>query len=94
MSISRDEVEKISLLARLQLSDEELDRMTDQLGDILSYIDLLSELNTETIEPMAHAVELSNVLREDAVRPSLGREAALANAPQHDGECYLVPPVF
>jgi aspartyl-tRNA(Asn)/glutamyl-tRNA(Gln) amidotransferase subunit C len=94
MSISRAEVEKVSLLARLKLSDEELDRMTRQMGDILGYVDLLSELNTEAVEPMAHALDLSNAFRDDTVRPSLEREAALANAPRHDGECYLVPAVL
>ena len=94
MPISRTEVEQVALLARLRLSDEELDRMTSQLGDILEYINLLSELDTEAIEPMAHASEIVNVLREDVVRPSLEREAALANAPHHDGQCYLVPAVL
>jgi aspartyl-tRNA(Asn)/glutamyl-tRNA(Gln) amidotransferase subunit C len=94
VSISRAEVEKVSLLARLRLSDDELQRMTGQLGDILQYVDLLSELDTEAVEPMAHASEIANVLRDDVVRPSLTRDAALANAPRHDGECYLVPAVL
>ena len=94
MPISRAEVEKVSLLARLRLSDDELDRMTRQMGDILGYMDLLSELNTETVEPMAHALDVSNVFRDDAARPSLERESALANAPRHDGECFLVPAVL
>jgi aspartyl-tRNA(Asn)/glutamyl-tRNA(Gln) amidotransferase subunit C len=94
MSISRAEVEKVSLLARLSLSDDELDRMTRQMGDILGYVDLLSELNTEAIEPMAHALDVSNAFRDDVVCASLDREAALSNAPRHDGECYLVPAVL
>jgi aspartyl-tRNA(Asn)/glutamyl-tRNA(Gln) amidotransferase subunit C len=94
MSISHAEVEKVSLLARLRLSDDELDRMTGELGEILAYIGLLSELDTEAVEPLAHASDIANVLRDDAVRPSLEREAALANAPRHDGECYLVPAVL
>ena len=94
MPISRAEVEKVSLLARLSLSDEELDRMTSQMGGILGYVDLLSELDTEQVEPMAHALEVANVFREDAARPSLDREAALANAPHRDDECYLVPAVL
>ena len=81
-------------MARLKLSDDELRRMTVQLGDILAYIDLLSELDTEAVEPMVHATDPSSVFREDAVRPSLPRESVLANAPRHDGECYLVPAVF
>lgn len=94
MSISRAEVEKVSLLARLSLSDEELDRMTSQLGDILGYVDQLSELDTEQVEPMAHALDFANVFRADAVQPSLDREAALANAPHRDDECYRVPAVL
>jgi aspartyl-tRNA(Asn)/glutamyl-tRNA(Gln) amidotransferase subunit C len=94
MAISRAEVEKVVLLARLALSGEELDRMTSQMGEILGYVDQLAEVNTEGVEPMAHALDVANVFREDAVRPSLDREAALANAPQRDEECYLVPAVF
>ena len=94
MAISRAEVEKVSLLARLMLSDEELDRMTSQMGDILGYVDLLSELDTEQVEPMAHALDVANVFRDDVARPGLERESALANAPHRDDECYLVPAVL
>lgn len=94
MSLSRDDVEKVSLLARLRLSDDELDTMTEQLGKIVAYIDQLSELDTADVVPMAHAVELTNVLVEDQPRASLDREAALANAPKHDDECYRVPAVL
>jgi aspartyl-tRNA(Asn)/glutamyl-tRNA(Gln) amidotransferase subunit C len=94
MAISREEVEKVSLLGRLLLAEEELDRMTRQLGHILDYINLLAEVDTEHVEPMAHAVDVSNVLRDDVVRPSLDRQQALANAPHHDGECYRVPAVL
>jgi aspartyl-tRNA(Asn)/glutamyl-tRNA(Gln) amidotransferase subunit C len=94
MAISREEVEKVSLLGRLLLSEEELDTMTHQLGDILGYMDLLSEVNTENVEPMAHALDVANVFRNDKARPSLDREDALANAPHRDAECYLVPAVL
>ena len=94
MPISRTEVEKVSLLARLELSDEELDRMTSQMGEILGYVDLLSELDTSDVEPMAHALDVANVFRDDRVHPSLEREAALANAPHRDEECYRVPAVL
>ena len=94
MSISRAEVEKVSLLARLVLSDDELDRMTSQLGEILGYVDLLSEVDTAQVEPMAHALDVANVFRDDLARPSLERESALANAPHRDEECYLVPAVL
>ena len=94
MPITRAEVEKVSLLARLELSDEELDRMTSQMGEILGYVDLLSELDTTQVEPMAHALDVSNAFRDDLARASLEREAALANAPHRDEECYLVPAVL
>ena len=94
MAISRDEVKKVSLLGRLHLSDEELDKMTTQMGRILHYMDLLGEVDTDEIEPMAHAVEVSDVFRDDEVRPSLDRDQALANAPARDDQCYLVPAVL
>ncbi len=94
MSLSRAEVEKIALLGRLLLSDEELQRMTVQLGDILGYMDLLGEVDTTNVEPMAHALDMANVFRDDVARPSLDRGQALANAPHRDEECYLVPAVL
>ncbi len=94
MAISREEVEKVSLLGRLLLSEDELDKMTSQLGAILGYMELLSEVNTEGVEPMAHALDVSNVLRDDRARPSLDRGTALASAPHRDEECYLVPAVL
>jgi len=94
MPLSREEVEKISLLGRLLLTEEELGRMTDQLDAVLQYMELLDEVDTEQVEPMAHAIEVSNVFRADGVQPSLDREAALANAPHRDAECYLVPAVL
>jgi len=94
MSLSRPEVEKVSLLARLRLSEEELDLMTSQLGQIVEYVEQLSELDTENVEPMAHAVQIQNVFADDEVGPSLDRDQALANAPKRDDECYRVPAVL
>ena len=94
MSLTREEVEQVSRLARLRLSESELNGMTFQLGRILEYIEQLSELDTDDVQPMAHGVELYNVFRPDQPRPSLDREEALANAPKRDGECYRVPPVL
>jgi aspartyl-tRNA(Asn)/glutamyl-tRNA(Gln) amidotransferase subunit C len=94
MAISREEVEKVSLLARLLLSDEELGKLTVQLGAILDYMNLLQELNTDGVQPMAHALDVSDVFREDLVGESLDRQEALANAPHRDAECYLVPAVL
>ena len=94
MSLTRADVAKVSLLARLRLSEEEIDRMTEQLGQIVGYVEQLQELNTDGVEPMAHGVELSNVFRNDLLRPSLPRDQALANAPKRDEECYRVPAVL
>ncbi len=94
MSLSREEVEKVSLLARLRLDDEQLDKMTAQLGQIVNYVESLSTLDTEDVQPMAHAIEIHNVFAADEARPSLDRADALANAPKRDDECYRVPAVL
>jgi aspartyl-tRNA(Asn)/glutamyl-tRNA(Gln) amidotransferase subunit C len=94
MALSRQQVEQVSRLARLELSPKELDMMTAQLAQIVDYVEQLGELDTELVEPMAHAVELCNVFRADQPQPSLPRDEALANAPKHDGECYRVPAVL
>lgn len=94
MSIRPEEVERVSLLARLHLSPAELETMTHQLSRILDYVDQLNELNTDDVEPRAHAIEMSNVFAADEVQPSLDRDEALANAPKRDDECYRVPAVL
>lgn len=94
MSLSRQDVEKISLLARLQLSEEELTVMTEQLSQIVQYVDQLAALDTEDVEPMAHAADIFNVFAQDKARPSLDREEALKNAPKRDDECFRVPAVL
>ena len=94
MSLSRADVEKVSLLARLQFNSNELDIMTEQLGRIVAYVEQLGEVNTDTTEPMAHALDLANVFAADEPRPGLSREAALQNAPKKDDACYRVPAVL
>ena len=90
----REEVEKVSLLARLRLTDDELAKMTTQLGSVVDYIRQLDELDTDDVEPMAHAADLTNVFADDVMRPSLDREQALSNAPKRDDACYRVPAVL
>ncbi|MEJ5300429.1 MAG: Asp-tRNA(Asn)/Glu-tRNA(Gln) amidotransferase subunit GatC [Thermodesulforhabdaceae bacterium] len=92
--ITREEVKHIAKLARLKLSDEEEERMTHQINDILLYMEKLNELDTSNIEPMHHAVEQVNVMREDKPKPSLEHEKALANAPQQNGVFFIVPKVI
>jgi aspartyl-tRNA(Asn)/glutamyl-tRNA(Gln) amidotransferase subunit C len=94
MAITRQDVEKVALLARLQLSDAELATMSEQLAQIVGYVDHLAQVDTEGVEPMAHAIEQINVFRDDEVSMSLSREDALANAPHHDSRGYLVPAVL
>ncbi|MFO0923082.1 MAG: Asp-tRNA(Asn)/Glu-tRNA(Gln) amidotransferase subunit GatC [Pirellulales bacterium] len=94
MALDREQVKKIAYLARLHLEDAELDAMTEQLSKIVHFVDKLSEVDTEGVEPFVHAIEFSNVFGPDVVQPSLDRQAALANAPQADSECFKVPAVF
>ena len=89
--ITPDEVRELALLARLALSDQEVARMTGDLGAILSYVDALRELDTTGVEPMTHAVPFDCPLREDRVAPSLPIDAALANAPRREASFFQVP---
>ena len=94
MSLSKADVEKVSLLARLKLTDAELSTMTRQLDQVLQYVQQFEELDTTGVQPMAHTADLANVFADDVLRPSLPREAALANSPKRDDQCYLVPAVL
>ena len=92
MPLTREQVEKVSLLARLRLSEDELETMTAQLGAIVGYIEQLAELDTDSIQPMAHAVELHNVFRADEVRPSVDRAEMLAGTRRPTANATLCPP--
>ncbi|REK30192.1 MAG: Asp-tRNA(Asn)/Glu-tRNA(Gln) amidotransferase subunit GatC [Planctomycetota bacterium] len=94
MSLSASDVEKVSLLARLLLTPQEIEALTSQLGQIVEYVDQLGEIDTEQVEPLAHAVELVNVWADDEVRPSLPRDEVLSGAPHRDEDSYLVPAVL
>lgn len=93
MAISRDEVTYIAGLARLTLTDAEIELYAQQLSDILGYIEQLNELDVDNVEPMSHVLDIINVMREDKNLPSLSREEVMANAPDHDGEHFKVPRV-
>lgn len=94
MPLTPDEVRKVAVLARLRLTDERIAKLTPKLAEVLGYVATLEEVDTDGVEPMAHPIELLNVLREDAVHPGLTREQALANAPKTDGRYFLVPPIL
>lgn len=93
MSLTADEVRHIALLSRLELSDAEVEKYTRELGHILAYVDQLNELDVEGVEPMTHAIPMSNVFREDTVGESLDVDAALSNAPESDEPFFLTPRV-
>jgi aspartyl-tRNA(Asn)/glutamyl-tRNA(Gln) amidotransferase subunit C len=92
--IERKDVEHVARLARLALTDDELERMRDQLNGILSYIEKLNELDTEGVEPTSHAVPMLNVMRDDQPGPCLPPDEALANAPDRAGEFFRVPRII
>lgn len=94
MALPRETVVKVAALARLQLTDAEVDTFSNQLGGILDYVAMLDELDTSAVEPMVHAIELTNVLRDDVLVPSLPRVEGLKNAPKQDGRYFLVPAIL
>ena len=89
--ITKKEVEHVAKLARLELSEEEKERFTVQFSNILDYFNQLSEVNTENIEPMAHAIPMVNVMREDKVKLLYTRDELLANAPLEEDGFFKVP---
>ncbi len=94
MSVSRKDVEYIAELARLKFSDKELNDYTEQLNQILGYVEKLNELDTTNVEPLSHPVENINVFRKDEVKPSISTEKALKNAPDNNDEHFKVPKVI
>jgi aspartyl-tRNA(Asn)/glutamyl-tRNA(Gln) amidotransferase subunit C len=89
--IDREQVLHVARLARLKLSEAEVERMAGELSGILGHVDRIAELDLDGVEPTSHVVSLENVLREDEPRPSLTREAALASAPDPDRGAFRVP---
>ena len=93
MKISQDEIKKIAFLSRLEVQEDKMDNVAKELSDILTYVEDLNELDLDGVEPMAHAVPLHNVFREDAVKPSLDHDLALSNAPEREDGYFKVPRV-
>jgi len=91
MAISRDEVLHVARLARLELSDGELDRFAEQLNAILDAVGKVAELDLAGVEPTSHPLDLVNVWAEDEPRPPLSVDEALANAPDREGDSFRVP---
>lgn len=94
MKISHEEIQKIALLSRLAIKEDQMDAVGTQLNDILSYMDLISQVDVEGVQPTAHAVTMQNVMRDDVVQPSFTNEQALLNAPEPEDGYFKVPKVI
>lgn len=94
MKISREEVLHIARLARVALTEEEVDRFSEQLSNLLEHFEVLQQVDTENVPPTAQSVDLHDVMREDEVRPSYPPDEILANAPRRDEDCFRVKPVL
>ena len=94
MKITKEQIQHIAVLSRLNLSEEEKDLFGSQLSSILDYMDQLNELDTRETEPTSHVLSLSNVMRDDILTSSLPGEEALKNAPSHSQNFYRVPKII
>ena len=94
MKITREEVQRVALLARLRLTPQEESQLTEQLDHILVYMEKLAELDTSNVEPFSHAVGAVNAVREDTVTNRPNAEALLANAPDRDATYFKVPKII
>jgi aspartyl-tRNA(Asn)/glutamyl-tRNA(Gln) amidotransferase subunit C len=93
MKVTRETIEHVANLARLNLTENEKQRLSSEMEDIISYVDKLNQLDTAAVKPMEHVIPISNVLREDVVRESFEREKILTNAPVQEDGCFKVPKV-
>jgi aspartyl-tRNA(Asn)/glutamyl-tRNA(Gln) amidotransferase subunit C len=94
MKISKQEVEHVARLARLELAEGEKDKLIDQLSNILTYVETLNGLDTKGVEPTSHVLDIKNVMRDDVSAPSLPQEQALANAPEKAAGHFKVPKII
>ena len=94
MKITRDQVEHIALLARLGFSEKDIEAFTRQMDNILTYFDKLQEVDTTSVEPTSHAIQVKNVFRDDEVKKSIGSDLTLKNAPEKEGSCFRVPKII
>ena len=91
MALTQEEVRHVALLARLALTDEQVETLEGELNSILGHIDQISQLDLSDVEPMVHSVPMVNSVREDVPVPGLDHERALMNAPAREGESILIP---
>lgn len=94
MKITREDLKNVAVLSRLAIAEDKADGYIAQMDAILSYMDNLSEINTDAVKPTTYALPMENVFRKDVVKPSLDRELALSNAPLKEGGYFKVPRVL
>ncbi len=94
MKISRETVEYVAGLARLDLKEDEKDKLTIQMGEILSYVEKLNELDTSGVQPLEHVESVNNVFRKDVAGPSMDRKKILENAPEAEEGAFSVPEII
>ena len=94
MALSEEQVRHVALLARLGLTDEQVKTLSAELSGILGHVEKIGELDLAGIEPMAHAVDVTNVTRPDENRPGLSQEDALLNAPEQEDGAFVIPPIL
>ena len=93
MRLTKQDIESVAYLSRLELSEEEKDKLTGHINRLLGNFEKLQELNTDEVEPTSHVIPVSNVFRKDVSRPSLPAEEVVANGPQVAQNCFVVPRV-
>ncbi|BCS98233.1 aspartyl/glutamyl-tRNA(Asn/Gln) amidotransferase subunit C [Desulfoluna limicola] len=93
MTITKEEVLYVANLARLNVDENDVEKLAAQIGNILSYVDTLEKADTDGVEPTTHAIDLTNALREDVVHTHPGAEETLANAPEKEDGMFVVPKV-
>lgn len=93
MRVTKEDVQKIAVLSRLYIEENEFEQFAHHLEAVLDHSEKLKELDTKDVAPTAHILPVKNVLREDNVMQSMDREELTQNAPEHDGGCFLVPRV-
>ena len=91
--ITIKDVEHVAKLARLELTEEEKELYTKQLGDVLKYVDQMNEVDTSNVKPMTQVIDFCNVMREDKVVQEISKEALMSNAPEVEGDFFKVPKI-
>ena len=94
MKVTKQDIDTVASLSRLNIRDDEVEGVMEQLDKFLTYVDNLKEIDTTDIEPTTYALKMQNVFREDTVKPSLPRDAALSNAPLKEDGYFKVPRVL